>query len=432
MYHITIHPLTPNKFNGNTYTPPDSKSVIQRAIACALIKGGMSTIFYQTLSEDDHAALNIIQQLGAVVKINTNRIDIEIPEVLNTDTTIQVGESGLATRMFVPILAAIGGNWTIEGKGSLVNRNMSDFESFLPQLGLSIKSNNGCLPLSMNGKMNPQTIRIDGSKSSQYLTGLLMSYTYLKAKNVSIEVEQLNSKPYIDLTVGVMETFGLYVPKNQDYKVFEYQTTEKPTKYIKYTIEKDWSAASNFLVAATQFGPLKTIGLELFTEQADKGILQPLMESNAHSSIAPESITIAPSMKLQATHYNATHSPDLFPALAVLGTWNNGTSVIEGVSRLKNKESDRAATIVSEFAKLGIIINIQDDLMIIEGNQQAIGGIVDSCGDHRIAMACALLALKAKAPITIQNAHHVGKSYPNFFEDLAALGVTLEKTTTNE
>jgi len=282
----------------------------------------------------------------------------------------------------------------------------------------------------------PADIRIDGSLSSQFLTGLLIAFAKAATKPVAITVSNLKSKPYIDLTLQMMKHFG-YEVENDAYKKFIVKPsfgyaqdlpTNPSTSLRIYTVEGDWSGAAFLLVAGAIAGEITVKGLDLFSTQADKAILKALMDSGTNISIEEKQISINSPLGVggKAFHFNATDCPDLFPPLVALAGYCNGTSVIEGVSRLTHKESNRAITLQEEFGKMGIAIKLQDDLMMITGGVAIKGTVVHSHHDHRIAMACAVAALKADGETIIENAEAVDKSYPLFYEDLKLLNVSLE------
>jgi 3-phosphoshikimate 1-carboxyvinyltransferase len=422
--------IQPSKLSG-TLQAPVSKSSMQRACAAALIRKGISFIHNPGKSNDDIAAIGVIRQLGAHADfIESNVLKINSSGVLARSPEINCGESGLGIRMFTP-LAALGHHQiTIKGEGSLLQRPMDFFDEILPQLGVDVVSNEGKLPLEIKGPLQPTDIEIDGSLSSQFLTGLLMAYAAVDAKYVSIKVNGLTSKPYIDLTLKVMRDFGLKVPENRNYEEFyftasTFNSLSSIINPIDYTIEGDWSGAAFLLVAGAVAGQIVVIkGLDMDSTQADKAVLQVLMDCGCILSVQEKQIEIQPAT-LKAFHFRATDCPDLFPPLVALACYCEGLSVIEGVSRLRHKESNRALTLQEEFAKMGVEIELQDDLMLIRGYTGVKGGKVLSHHDHRIAMACAVAALKAERETIIEDAGAVNKSYPDFFEHLQRLGVNL-------
>ena len=414
--------ISPSTLKG-TITAPASKSAMQRACAAALLKGGKTVLHNPGVSADDEAALDIIQQLGTIVEKKGETIVIHSNGVNPISGEINCGESGLSARMFTSIAALSTRPIRIVGKGSLIKRPFSFFKEVLPQLGVECKNNDGFLPLTITGPLTPKNIEIDGSLSSQFLTGLLFAYSAANAKEVTITVRDLASKPYIDLTLQVMKDFGLSVPLNHDYQSFHFASppvglpTSQP---INYHVEGDWSGGAFLLVAGAIAGDVVLKGLNVFSTQADKAILQALMQCEANMSVEEKQIHVRKG-NLKAFHFNATDCPDLFPPLVALAAYCNGTSVIEGVHRLTHKESNRALTLQEEFAKLGVEIVLQDNLMLIKGRMKIKGATVHSRHDHRIAMACAVTALGAEGNTTIEEAEAVNKSYPQFWEHLRYL-----------
>lgn len=401
-----------------------SKSAMQRACAAALLKGGTTIIQNPGVSNDDKAALDIIQQLGATIKNNGNHQHIESNGVQPISDTINCGESGLSIRMFTPIAALSHNAISITGAGSLKKRPMDFFNEVLPKLGVAVKSNDGKIPLQINGPLQPKNITIDGSLSSQYLTGLLFAYAAAGAQNAAIKVENLASKPYVDLTMGFLKTFGLKVPANDNYQTFYFdETPYQSTKHtVQYSVEGDWSGAAFLLVAGAIAGSVTVTGLDSASTQADKEILKALKNAGAIIKTTENEIRLQ-SATLKPFQFDATDCPDLFPPLVALASCCKGTSTIQGVSRLTHKESNRALTLQQEFEKMGIVITLQHDVMQINGGAGLKGANVHSHHDHRIAMACAVAALVADSETTIDVAEAVNKSYPQFWEHLQQLQV---------
>lgn len=418
--------IIPSVIKG-TITAPASKSAMQRACAAALLKGGATVIRNYGRSDDDKAALQIISDLGVTVNY-TDQDTLELFSVpLNAlkaeHGNIHCGESGLSVRMFTPIAALLNQEITVSGAGSLLDRPMDFWHEVLPPLDVQLESNKGHLPLKVKGPLKPQNVHINGKLSSQFLTGLLFAYSAAGASDKSIKVDGLNSRPYIDLTLKVLEDFGFSLPVNRDYKEFYFPeratTNDTAPKKVTYTVESDWSSAAFLLVAGAIAGSITVKGLDVFSTQADKKVLEALQDCGCYLSIQMEQVEVRKN-KLTPFHFDATHCPDLFPPLVALAACCSGTSVIEGVHRLEHKESNRAITLQEEFEKLGISITIQDDKMLIKGGTVN-GAKVHSRNDHRIAMACAVAALAATAAVEIEAADAVAKSYPGFFDDLKQL-----------
>jgi 3-phosphoshikimate 1-carboxyvinyltransferase len=427
---VTIHP---SELKGIVQAPA-SKSSMQRACAAALLTKGTSTIYNPGHSNDDKAALDIIQKLGAKVEDEGSELKVESSGINPIANEIDCGESGLSIRMFTPIVALSDKEITINGSGSLEKRPMDFFDDILPQLGVKIKSNDGKLPMTVQGPLIPANIEIDGSLSSQFLTGLLMAYSAAGANAVSIKVSNLKSKPYIDLTLDVMKQFGMNVPENKNYKEFvfhsaptlnsELMTHDSQLTTHNYTVEGDWSGAAFLLVAGAIAGSITIRGLNMASTQADKKIMDALMSANAAIAMEAKGIQAHPG-GLRGFDFDATDCPDLFPPLVALAAYCKGETRITGVKRLKHKESNRAVTLQDEFDLMGVRIKIEDDIMIIHGGGIVKGADVHSHHDHRIAMACAVAALGANSETVIEESHAVKKSYPDFYSDLQSLGAQL-------
>lgn len=428
----TVHP---NTLKGEQVAPA-SKSSMQRACAAALIHRGTTRIFNPGHSNDDLAAIDVIQKLGAVVtiknaaneKINTKTMMVHSDGVKPIGTSMNCGESGLGIRMFTPIAALSDQVITINGTGSLLKRPMHFFDTIFPALGIEIQSQSGFLPIQIKGPLKPLTIEVDGSLSSQFLTGLLMAYAASDATNAVIHVQDLKSKPYIDLTLSVLNAFGWNVQHHQ-YERFEFLAHPPFASHIDYTVEGDWSGAAFLLVAGAIAGPITVKGLQMDSTQADKAVIQALKATGASIEIKDDSITIGPAkddfdsnIQLKAFEFDATDCPDLFPPLVAMAAVCDGVTMIRGVSRLAHKESDRGFTLQTEFAKLGIRIELDRDKMLVYGGTGIHGAEVFSQHDHRIAMACAVAALTADGPITIIDAESINKSYTDFFIHLQHLG----------
>jgi 3-phosphoshikimate 1-carboxyvinyltransferase len=411
-------------FVKGTVTIPASKSAMQRACAAALIRQGKTVLHNPGVSADDQAALGIIQQLGAQVQQLDGAVQVTSDGIKPVGQTINCGESGLSVRMFTSIAALSEQELSVTGTGSLTRRPLGFFNDVLPQLEVSCESNNGTLPLRIKGPLQPKDIEVDGTLSSQFLTGLLFSYAAADASDVTIKVNHLNSKPYIDLTLQVIEAFGLKSPVNRNYEAFYFPPTgpkgAASDATLGFTVEGDWSGAAFLLVAGAVNGDIIVKELDVFSTQADKAILQALMQAGTLISIEEQQLHVRKS-SLKAFHFNAVDCPDLFPPLVALAAYCEGTSVIEGVHRLTHKESNRALTLQEEFGKMGIDVSFQDDLMLIKGGTVREAS-VHAHHDHRIAMACAVAALQGTGAVAIDDAQAVNKSYPQFWEHLQQLG----------
>lgn len=401
-------------------TPPCSKSYAQRALAAALLAEGHTTLRGIELCRDTRSAIATIEALGAKVELIDDNT-LSITGGLNPTTNkLNVGESGLAARLFTPIAALSDRAITIDGEGTLKHRPMAMMVEPLRQLGIEIRDGGGRVPIEVRGPMQGGRVTVDGSISSQFITGLLLALP--KAHNdTTIEVEGAVSTPYIDMTLETLERFGVEVMYNEgDYSQF-YIEGGQSYNAVDYTIESDWSAAATLMVAAAIAGEVTIRNISTLSRQADTAICRALERAGASLIIESNAITVS-HRRLEAFEFDATQCPDLFPALTALAAAAEGVSTIYGIKRLRGKESDRGETLQEEYEKLGIEIELDYDnnaMRIVGGMPRA--HAVDSHDDHRIAMSLAITALRIEEPIEIRNRECVAKSYPSFFEDIARL-----------
>ena len=407
----TIHP---SQVSGEV-RPPCSKSYAQRALAAALLSDGETTLSNIELCDDTRYAMNVITGLGASVR-QTGPTEYVIRGGLAPITnTINTGESGLATRLFTPIATLCDRRMTITGTGTMLRRPIGMMIDPLRNLGVQVRSN-GYLPITVQGPLRGGETDVEAYVSSQFLTGLLMSLPLAEGDTI-LHVEQPNSLPYLAVTVDLASKFRIrmehngfrefFIPGGQHYHP------------AKLHIEGDWSSAAFMLVAGAIAGEVTAKRMNTLSLQADLAIIQALTKAGAVIITTPDEITVR-KRELTGFDFDATHRPDLFPLLAVLGANCEGTTHIRGVNRLVYKESNRAEAIVSEYTKLGMDVALEDDVMTVRGGSLS-GGTIDSCNDHRIAMAAAIAALAASDPVTITNAQAVTKSYPRFWDDLDSI-----------
>jgi 3-phosphoshikimate 1-carboxyvinyltransferase len=400
-------------------TPPSSKSYAQRAIALSLLAQGRSTLRNIEFCKDTHSALRCIEALGAKVTF-LDESTITIDGGLNPITdTLRVGESGLATRLFTPIASLHNSPITIEGEGTLLHRPMMLMIEPLRQAGVKVLDGGGYLPIQVQGPIHGGEIDVDGSVSSQFITGLLLALPMAK-EDTTLRVNSPVSTPYIDMTIDTAKSFGIEIMHNEgDYTEFFIRGGQQYSP-ADLAIEGDWSGASTLLVAGAIAGEVTVKNISTLSKQADTAICHALERAGAGIIIEENSITVS-QRPLQAFTFDATNCPDLFPALAALAAAAEGESVIIGTSRLRHKESDRAETIRSEYEKLGIEVDIsEENIMRIRGGEPK-AAVTFSHDDHRIAMSLAVTALRCDGEVTIENAECVEKSYPTFFEDLESI-----------
>lgn len=289
----------------------------------------------------------------------------------------------------------------------------------LRELGVKVKDGGGYLPIEVEGPIHGGKIRVDGSVSSQFITGLLLALP-MAEEDTTLYVDSAVSTPYIDMTIDTAQRFGVEIMHNEgDYSEFFIEGRQEYTP-TDISIEGDWSGASTMLVAGAIAGEVTVKNISTLSRQADTAICRALERAGAGIVIEHGSITVS-KRPLKAFTFDATNCPDLFPALAALAAAAEGESTIIGTNRLMHKESDRAETIRREYEKLGISVDIsEDNIMKIQGGK-ILPATVFSHNDHRIAMSLAVSALRCEGTVTIENAECVEKSYPEFFEDLESI-----------
>lgn len=402
-------------------SPPCSKSYAQRALALALLAEGTSTLRNIEFCDDTLSALECIEALGAVAeRIDDTTLRVTGGFAPRTDM-LQVGESGLATRLFTPIASLWNTPMVIEGRGTLLHRPMASMIEPLRALGVKVRDGGGFLPIEVCGPMLGGEAHIDGSASSQFITGLLLAAP-LAQNDTTLHVHDAVSVPYIDMTIETAERFGARILQG-DYKEFFIEGGQHYTA-TDYAIEGDWSAAAMLLTAGAIAGEVTVENISPLSKQADKLICRALVRAGA-SLISDERSVTAAARPLTAFEFDATDSPDLFPALVALAAAAEGVSTIVGTSRLEHKESHRAETLKEEYGKMGIEIDTDtENVMRVRGGEIR-PARTESHNDHRIAMSIAVSALRCEGGVTIADAESIAKSYPTFFDDIESLRVKL-------
>ncbi len=414
--------IHPGLLSGNI-TIPASKSDSQRAILCAALAVGTSRLSGIGKSDDEIAMLRAVEQMGAVIQ-NENENENERGNVvlitgikkLPEGLTLSAGESGLGLRLLTCVSASFDQKVMLTGRGSLLLRPMNFFDTVLPRFGCTVSTNEGFLPIEIQGPLTGTTTQVDGSMSSQFISGLLMALPRSKEPS-SLEVIDMKSGPYIQMTLHTLSQFGIVIgnetnrfriPGNQHYLATD------------YSVEADWSSASYWLVAAALGHPVSVSGLNMRSLQADKALLRALMNAGCRVLFDENEIRVDGSA-LRSFEFDATDCPDLFPALVVLAAKCNGISEIKGVHRLVHKESDRGKALRTEFGKMGLKIDLENDRMLIHGTGKLQGAEVDSHHDHRIAMCLGIAGSIANGVTILTNADSVSKSYPGFWECFKSL-----------
>ena len=433
---------------------PCSKSFAQRAILAAALAEGTSHLSGYSPCGDNESALAVARSLGAtVLPVEDAAGTLTITGIGATAGSmdlkeVHVGESGLLTRLMIPIVAVLGkGPIRITGEKTLPGRPLKGAADMMASFGVLLSSDNArsnafndvFVPLTVKNNLVPGKAEISGKDGSQLISGLLTALP-LTGKNSTLYVEDPKSIPYMFITVDVLGKFGIRIQSEMEGDDIFLQTQDwghcsqitfkvKGNQQIKaadLAIEGDWSAAANFLVAGAIFGSLDLDGLDTASLQADLSIMDILTEAGASLSRLDEEKTLhVQRAPLNAFHFDLNQCPDLFPIVAVLATFCQGESRLAGVNRLAGKESDRGKAVADMLTQMGVENHIEDDEMIIRGQslQQRLltgallrGGSYTSLHDHRMVMALKVAALGADSPITIDDEACVAKSFPSFHE----------------
>ncbi len=409
--------IRPTEVHGTIAAPP-SKSDGQRAVAAALLAAGTTVIDGVGWCDDLHAAVEVAGDLGATIDQRAD--SLEIRGGLNPRThEFDCGESGLCLRVFAPIAALGGGEMTLHGRGSLMNRPAGMVESALTQLGVTCESRNGFPPIRLKGPLKSGHVKVDGGSTSQHISGLLFALPVVQGDS-HVEVANPHSKPYLQMTLSTLERFGVRIEHDEALTNFFIRGGQSYTP-VHYRLEGDWSGAAFMLVAGAVAGQVTVENLNPDSLQADRAILDALRQCGAEVLCDAAAVTVRKN-ELLAFEFDAHDSPDLVPPLAVLACYCQGTSLISGTERLKIKESNRTRALISELTKMGARVSEHEDCLRITGELLK-GASVRTQGDHRIAMAAAVAALGAEQETVLDDADCVSKSYPNFFQDLETIGV---------
>jgi len=407
--------IAPGPVSGRLRAPA-SKSHAQRVLIAAALAEGTSRILNPGQSADVRACLSVIQALGAQVEDRGAELLIRGGGQPSSDV-LDCGESGFCLRSTSAVAALYDRRLTLQGHGSLATRPVDMVVDALRQFGVLVETRGGCPPVIIQGPLRGGRAVVDGSSSSQFLSGLLLALPRAQGDS-ELEVKNLRSGPYVQMTLDVLKAFGLRAEATSDLSAFRIPGRQAYRAAL-VDVEGDWSGAAFPLVAGAIAGEVAVEGLLPHSAQADRAILEALEAAGA-TPVWGGGILHIRETPLKAFDFDATDCPDLFPPLAALACHCAGTTRILGVERLKHKESDRATALLKELGALGGKLEVQGNTMLITGASLA-GGTVDSHNDHRIAMAGAVAALRSKSGVVIEGEGCVAKSYPEFFEDLAVL-----------
>lgn len=331
----------------------------------------------------------------------------------NGENTLDCGESGSTLRFLLPLCSALGGKFKFIGHGKLMQRPNEELFLVMSEHGVRAKKTDY---IETEGKLSAGEYKIRGDISSQYVSGLLMALPTLDGDSKITLLTPLVSAPYVDITLEVLDKFGVKIERVKD----GFLINGNQCYGGKVAPEGDWSNASFFLVGGAINGDITLTGLNLFSAQGDKYIVDILKLAGADINLTKKGVTVKKS-KLKAFTYSAEDCPDLVPITAVLASYAEGKSVIKNIQRLKIKESDRVVSTIAMLNGFGIKAEcVENDLIIYGG--KPVCGKVDAFNDHRLAMSTAILALGAEGVSTLTDAKAINKSYPTFFEDYNRVG----------
>ena len=423
-------------------TLPASKSYAQRAILLAALATGTTKLYGVTLCDDIVSAIGVARSLYADVSLEGTVLTIEghqnilIDGLRVRDNSLFVGESGLLARLCIPLAGLTKEAIVISGEKTLLRRKVDDHRAALRKLGLRLSfTDRSHLPVTVRGRLRAGAVEVDGSKGSQMISGMLMALSQCDFES-TVVIAGVTSEPYINLTTYIASFFGLtgydcpeLADKNtQDeedyYRTWYIDPLQRITPVLGLEVERDWSAAAMLLVAGAVAGEVTVRGLDLLSRQSDAVIFELLRQNHIDIVRDPEKNTISVRRSILCPFFfDINDAPDLFAPLFVLAAFSHGESVIAGIRRLKNKESDRAQSFAEEFGKLGVKTTVADGQMTIYGeeNRRLRKASCSSHGDHRLAMALMVASLFADGPVEIDDTDCIAKSFPGFLENFEKL-----------
>ncbi|AGY82563.1 3-phosphoshikimate 1-carboxyvinyltransferase [Carnobacterium inhibens] len=403
--------LTPNALNGTVIVPP-SKSMAHRAVICASLAAGRSTIKNIQLSDDILATIEGMRSFGAIISYDDQTLTIDGIRngAAKESRTINCNESGSTLRFLIPLATLFTGETHFIGQGHLGKRPLEPYQELFDAQSLHYnQATTENLQLSVAGPLTPGIYEMRGDISSQFITGMLLTLPLLAGDSVLKITTHLESKGYIDLTLSVLQSFGIVIEQDetgQEYRIKGQQAYSARD----YTVEGDYSQAAFWLSANALGNELLVNGLDSDSLQGDQAIVSILETVNSGSNDSERII-------------DGAQVPDIIPVVALVAALSKGKTKIINLERLRIKESDRLVATQKELTALGAHIEIVGDSLLIEGVSRLSGGQeVWSHKDHRMAMMLAIASTVCQEPIHIKDTDCVKKSYPNFWETFQQLG----------
>jgi len=436
--NLKINPLTTG-LNGEI-TTPGSKSYSHRAFIAASLANGISIIKNPLTSGDVRITMNILENLGVnIYKKNENTYIVNSNKIgfTRVKKILDCRNSGTSIRIFSVLSLLTKGGLILTGEFLKLKRPILPLLNALKQLGGKFKLSGDILKIRRKG-FSCNKIMIRGDISSQFITALLMICPLLICKNKEyIELELITplvSKPFLDITLDVLNSFGISIQQNYENNKF-YIANKQSYRTQSYAIPGDFSSAAFIIAAAVlslKQSKIKINNLSLMNSQGDKKIIEILHEMGAqivHSETTNQIIIECSREKypLNGIEVDCSDIPDLFPILAVIGAFAKGKTVLYNISHLRTKESDRIKSMTQELGKMGVKLIEDNDKLTIFQCEKLKGIYINHNKDHRVAMACSIAALFATTSSYVANFDIVNDSYPLFFKDLKELGVVIEE-----
>lgn len=398
-----------------------SKSHAHRLLLAAALADGPTRLRCATTNADIDATCRCLSALGASVGREGEWLSV-VPlnkETLRHGALLDCGESGSTLRFLLPVVLALAADAQLFGRGRLPDRPLSPLYEELILHGARL-SEKGSNPLLCGGTLAPGSYTLDGGVSSQFVSGLLFALPLLGAPSQITVTGKAESRPYIDLTLAALRTFGVSVEEPEANRfALPAASYRSPGKA---ETEGDWSNAAFWLTAGA-FSPagVTVTGLNPASLQGDKAIVPLLRAFGAFVEVTETKITVRRTAPLQGIRLDGSNIPDLVPILSVLAAGVEGDTVITGCERLRLKESDRIAAILAMLRGLGGAAEEREGVLTIHGTGTLSGGAVDSHNDHRIAMSAAIAAAVCQSPVLVRGMEAADKSYPGFCDDWRTL-----------
>jgi len=422
--HLTIES---RRLSGTVLAQP-SKSMAHRALICAFLSKGESSIDNIVFSRDIETTLGAVSALGAAARIMPSKcfpgrhrvIITSSGEVKPGGKVINCHESGSTARFIMPITRLSSEPVTLTGSGRLVSRPFDIYRELFTQKGVSYRDDGGRMPISLEGRLQPGEYTLSGDVSSQFISGLLFTLPLLDGDSTLRVVGPVESLPYIQMTLVVMKDFGVGAEVSEDYRTYAIKGNQRYAAR-NMTVEGDWSQAAFFCVLGAISGGVRIDGLNFRSLQGDKVILDLIRRMGSSARAEGDSLIIEKG-SLQAISVDVSQCPDLVPALAVALSLCEGRSEITNAARLRIKESDRLKAVCEEMNRLGARIEELPDGLVIHGVSSFHGNTVQGWNDHRIVMAIAVASSVCNGNILLDGSEAVFKSYPGFWDDFKALG----------